>query len=110
MSDSTLETVLRRDRLIVAGALGVIVALAWVYLLWLAADDSLDAVVQTMEKHQIRRVPVVDDRDSCVGIIAQGKLVADGIARDLLRSTGSGSIGEAFARLGGAAAFGEPPR
>ena len=34
-------------------------------------DASLDEVVATMEKHQIRRVPVVDERDSCVGIIAQ---------------------------------------
>jgi CBS domain-containing protein len=34
-------------------------------------DASLDEVVAAMEKHQIRRVPVVDGRDSCVGIIAQ---------------------------------------
>jgi CBS domain-containing protein len=34
-------------------------------------DTSLDEVVATMEKHQIRRVPVVDERDSCVGIISQ---------------------------------------
>lgn len=46
-----------------------------------------------------------------VVVLSQGKLVADGVARDLLRSTGSGSIGEAFARLGGAAATpGEAPR
>jgi predicted metal-binding membrane protein len=38
MTNSTLETVLRRDRRVVAGALGVIVALAWGYVLWLAAD------------------------------------------------------------------------
>ena len=41
MTDSTLETVLRRDRLIVAGALGVIAALAWGYVLWLAADMDM---------------------------------------------------------------------
>jgi CBS domain-containing protein len=34
-------------------------------------DAPLDEVVATMEKHQIRRVPVVDGRNSCVGIIAQ---------------------------------------
>ena len=33
MSDRTLETVLRQDRLVVAGALGVIAALAWGYVL-----------------------------------------------------------------------------
>lgn len=41
MTDSTLETVLRRDRLIVASALGVIAALAWAYTLWLAADMDM---------------------------------------------------------------------
>src|SRR5437763_14164092 len=41
MTDTTLETVLRRDRLVVAGALGVIAALAWGYVLWLAADMDM---------------------------------------------------------------------
>jgi len=35
------------------------------------ADASLDEVISTMEKHQIRRVPVVDERGCCAGIIAQ---------------------------------------
>jgi predicted metal-binding membrane protein len=38
MADGTLESVLRRDRLIVASALSVIAALAWAYVLWLDAD------------------------------------------------------------------------
>jgi predicted metal-binding membrane protein len=41
MSDSSLEAVLRRDRLVVAGALAVVVALAWGYVLWLAADMDM---------------------------------------------------------------------
>ena len=41
MTDLALETVLRRDRRIVAGALGAIVALAWAYVLWLAADMDM---------------------------------------------------------------------
>jgi len=41
MADSTLTSVLRRDRLIVACALGVIALLAWTYVLWLAADMSM---------------------------------------------------------------------
>jgi predicted metal-binding membrane protein len=44
---STLETVLRRDRLVVAGALGVIVALAWGYVLWLAADMDMGGMDMT---------------------------------------------------------------
>jgi len=38
MTNTALETVLRRDRLVVAGALAVIAALGWGYLLWLAAN------------------------------------------------------------------------
>jgi len=57
-------------------------------------DMSLDEVVSTMEKHQIRRVPVVDATGACVGIIAQadvawaederevGKLVRE-VSRDM---------------------------
>jgi len=41
MTDSTLEAVLRRDRLIIAGALGVMATLAWTYVLWLAADMDM---------------------------------------------------------------------
>ena len=35
------------------------------------ADEPIEDVVSTMEKHQIRRVPVTDERGSCLGIIAQ---------------------------------------
>ncbi len=41
MIDSALEAVLRRDRLLIASALGVIVALAWAYVIWLAADMDM---------------------------------------------------------------------
>jgi predicted metal-binding membrane protein len=44
MTDATLEAVLRRDRLVVAGALGVIAALSWAYVLWLAADMDMDGM------------------------------------------------------------------
>ena len=47
MNDSTLETVLRRDRLVVAGALGIIVVLAWSYLLWLANDMEMGGMDMT---------------------------------------------------------------
>lgn len=35
------------------------------------SDAPLDEVLSTMEKHQIWRVPVVDERGCCAGIIAQ---------------------------------------
>jgi predicted metal-binding membrane protein len=47
MTDSTLETLLRRDRLVVVGALGVIVALAWSYVLWLAHDMDMGGMDMT---------------------------------------------------------------
>jgi predicted metal-binding membrane protein len=47
MTDSALETVLRRDRLLVAGALGVTAALAWGYVLWLAADMDMGGMDMT---------------------------------------------------------------
>src|SRR6188508_1889636 len=53
MTDSTLETVLRRDRLIVAAALGLITALAWGYVLWLAADMDMGG----MDMDGFRMIP-----------------------------------------------------
>jgi predicted metal-binding membrane protein len=44
MTDSTLEAVLRRDRLIVISALGLIAAAAWAYVFWLAADMDMDGM------------------------------------------------------------------
>lgn len=41
MTDSALETLLRRDRWVIGGAIGVIVALAWSYVLWLANDMNM---------------------------------------------------------------------
>jgi predicted metal-binding membrane protein len=41
MSDTTLETLLRRDRAVVAASLFVIAAAAWVYLLWLATHMAV---------------------------------------------------------------------
>jgi predicted metal-binding membrane protein len=47
MTGGTLDTVLRRDRLIVASALGAIVALAWAYVLWLANDMDMGGMDMT---------------------------------------------------------------
>lgn len=34
-------------------------------------DESLEACEARMERNQIRRVPVVDAKDTCIGIVAQ---------------------------------------
>jgi CBS domain-containing protein len=47
------------------------------------SDASLDEVVSTMEKHQIRRVPVVDERGCCSGIIAQADVASRGGERQV---------------------------
>ena len=59
------------------------------------ADDSLQEVLSTMEKHRIRRVPVIDDEDRCVGIIAQADVAWAGkppevaeLVREVSRGTG----------------------
>jgi CBS-domain-containing membrane protein len=52
------------------------------------ADAPLEDVVTTMKRHQIRRVPVVDESGCCVGIIAQADLASQarpGEAAELLR-------------------------
>ena len=38
------------------------------------ADDDLQKAIDTMEKHQIRRIPVVDDDNRIIGIIAQADI------------------------------------
>jgi predicted metal-binding membrane protein len=47
MKHTVLEAVLRRDRLVVAGALAVVAALAWSYVLWLAADADMGGMDMT---------------------------------------------------------------
>jgi CBS domain-containing protein len=46
-------------------------------------DDPLDAVLSTMEKHQIRRVPVVDEEGCCAGIISQADVAWTARERDV---------------------------
>ena len=62
------------------------------------ADAPLDEVVSVMEKHQVRRVPVVDERGCCAGIIAQADVAWTGserevsqLVREVSRETGQES-------------------
>jgi len=43
MAEGSLEILLRRDRVVVAGALAVLTALAWAYVLWLAFGMRMPA-------------------------------------------------------------------
>jgi predicted metal-binding membrane protein len=53
MIDAALAAVLRRDRVFVATALLLVVALAWAYLLWLADDMAMGG----MEMPEFRMIP-----------------------------------------------------
>jgi CBS domain-containing protein len=53
-------------------------------------DDSIDDVVAAMEKHQIRRVPVLDESGRCAGIIAQA---------DVARQATANTVAELLRRL-----------
>ena len=46
-------------------------------------DDSLDDILSTMERHQIRRVPVLSDGGMCAGIIAQADVARVGPRREV---------------------------
>ena len=46
-------------------------------------DTTITDVMTTMERHQIRRVPVVDDHERCVGIVAQADLAWAGPQKDV---------------------------
>lgn len=39
------------------------------------ADEDLDRVMDTMAREQVRRIPIVDERGSLVGIVAQADVV-----------------------------------
>lgn len=59
-------------------------------------DAPLTEAVDTMEKHQIRRVPVVDDKGDCVGMLAQADIAwaedereVGKLVREVSRDTGS---------------------
>ena len=63
-----------------------------------ATNDSLEDVVATMEKHQIRRVPVVDERGCCTGIVSQADVAraeplpeVGELVREVSRDTGRAS-------------------
>ena len=48
-----------------------------------SGDATLDDVVSLMEQHQIRRVPVVDRNDACIGIISQADVSRSGAPNDV---------------------------
>jgi CBS domain-containing protein len=50
-------------------------------------DESMEEAITLMERHQIRRLPVVDNDGMCVGMLAQADVAwnAEGLAGKLVR-------------------------
>jgi CBS domain-containing protein len=38
-------------------------------------EENLESCERAMQKHQVRRIPVVDEQGRCIGIVAQADLV-----------------------------------
>lgn len=55
----------------------------------IGADDSLDEVLETMKRHQVRRLPVIDG-DRMVGVVSQA---------DLARQISAEQIGDLVASI-----------
>ena len=53
MTNTALELVLRRDRTIIVSALVLLLALAWAYVLWIAADMDMGG----MDMSELRMIP-----------------------------------------------------
>jgi len=46
------------------------------FVVTVSGDAPIREVVSTMEQHQVRRVPVVDDSGCCIGIISQADVAS----------------------------------
>jgi CBS domain-containing protein len=44
---------------------------------WATEDDPVEAAARIMREHRIRRLPIVDERHSLVGVVSLGDLATD---------------------------------
>ena len=57
-------------------------------------DTSVEECVDLMEKHQVRRVPVVDENGNCIGMVAQADIAIkakDSEAEDMVEEVSKAS-------------------
>lgn len=67
MADSALEALLRRDRAIIGAAIAALTAIAWIYILWLAAALDMQGMPMPMDPGV-----AMDDMDMEMGHEAHG--------------------------------------
>ena len=53
-----------------------------------APENTLEDCENLMQKHQIRRVPVVDDKGRCVGIVTQADIAAYASVAEIAKTLG----------------------
>jgi CBS domain-containing protein len=56
-------------------------------------DESLDEVENAMARYQVRRIPIVDDDDRVVGVVAQADLARK------LRAVGAKDLGKVLEKI-----------
>jgi CBS domain-containing protein len=54
---------------------------------WATEDDQVEAAARIMREHRIRRLPIVDERHSLVGVVSLGDLAVDVADDDLSGDT-----------------------
>ncbi len=54
-----------------------------------SASDPLDRAAETMKQHQVRRLPVVDENNCIIGVIAQADLVRAAPAEQVKDTVGT---------------------
>ena len=54
---------------------------------WASEDDPVEAAARIMREHRIRRLPIVDERHSLVGVVSLGDLAVDVRDNDLSGDT-----------------------
>lgn len=53
------------------------------------AEDTLDACEALMQKHQLRRIPIVDTHGDCIGIVSQADIALHHDARHIQQMLGA---------------------
>jgi CBS domain-containing protein len=68
------------------------------------AEDTLESCESLMRKHKVRRIPVVDEKNQCIGIVAQADVALKDDAQHIQRILSAISTPRSQGRHAGVAA------